>query len=282
MDLIAKRSIPTISPFQCPPWWSRREHQELSGSDANRLTRGSEKAQEQIFDSSRSSRQKYVALVVGRTGLAALLQYELIVTLTQSCPGALGLGLRKTFYPLLLGSCGRNVVFGQNVVLRHPHKIHIGNDVVVDDNCLAGRQGRVEPRHPDRRRRVHWPQHDSLVQERRYRAGRPRQYRLQLRALFRQPRHDRQPARSWPPIRMSSAAIMIFRIRRNRCSTRRGPRPASRSDLVRGWARARRFSMGSRSAITPSSARGRSCGPMCRPTRSRSAFPRASSSSRTE
>ena len=99
------------------------------------------KAQEQLFDSSRTSRQKYVALVVGRPGLAALLQYELVVTLTQSCPGALGLGLRKTFYPLLLGSCGRNVIFGQNVVLRHPHKIHIGNDVVVDDNCLLDAKG---------------------------------------------------------------------------------------------------------------------------------------------
>jgi acetyltransferase-like isoleucine patch superfamily enzyme len=102
---------------------------------------GIDKAQDQIFDSSRSSRQKYVALVVGRPGLAALLQHELVVTLTQSWPGALGLTLRKTFYPLLLGSCGRNVIFGQNVVLRHPHKIHIGNDVVVDDNCLLDAKG---------------------------------------------------------------------------------------------------------------------------------------------
>ena len=102
-----------------------------------------DKAQAQIFDSTRSSRQKYVALVVGRPGLAALLQYELIVTLTQSCPGALGLGLRKTFYPLLLGSCGRNVVFGQNVVLRHPHKIHIGNNVVVDLSMFLVFQGLI-------------------------------------------------------------------------------------------------------------------------------------------
>ena len=102
---------------------------------------GIDKAQKQIFDSSRSSRQKYVALVVGRPGLAALLQYELVVTLTQSWPGALGLVLRKTFYPLLLGSCGRNVIFGQNVVLRHPHKIHIGSDVVIDDNCLVDAKG---------------------------------------------------------------------------------------------------------------------------------------------
>ena len=49
--------------------------------------------------------------------------------------------LRKTLYPLLLGSCGRNVVFGQNVVLRHPHKIHIGRNVVIDDNCLLDAKG---------------------------------------------------------------------------------------------------------------------------------------------
>ena len=70
-----------------------------------------DRAQEQMFDSSRSSRQKYVTLVVGRPGFAALLQHELVVTLTQSWPGALGLALRKAFYPLLLGSTGRNVIF---------------------------------------------------------------------------------------------------------------------------------------------------------------------------
>ena len=80
-------------------------------------------------------------LVVGRPGLAALLKYELIVMLAQSRPGALGLAIRKALYPLLLGSCGRNVVFGQHVVLRHPHKIHIGSNVVIDDNCLIDAKG---------------------------------------------------------------------------------------------------------------------------------------------
>jgi acetyltransferase-like isoleucine patch superfamily enzyme len=55
----------------------------------------------------------------------------------------LGLALRKALYPALLGSCGRNVVFGQNVVLRHPHKIHIGSNVVIDDNCLLDAKGTV-------------------------------------------------------------------------------------------------------------------------------------------
>jgi acetyltransferase-like isoleucine patch superfamily enzyme len=44
-------------------------------------------------------------------------------------------------YPTLLGACGRNVIFGQNVVLRHPHKIRIADNVVVDDNCLLDAKG---------------------------------------------------------------------------------------------------------------------------------------------
>ena len=99
------------------------------------------RAQDQLFDASTSSRRKYAALVVGRPGLLALLQYELVITVAQPRAGALGLALRKMLYPLLLGSCGRNVVFGQNVVLRHPHKVHIGNNVVIDDNCLLDAKG---------------------------------------------------------------------------------------------------------------------------------------------
>jgi len=99
------------------------------------------KAQDQLFAPGKSSRMKYTELVVGRPGLGALLKYELVVTLAQPRAGALGLALRKALYPLLLGSCGRNVVFGQNVVVRHPHKIHIGTNVVIDDNCLLDAKG---------------------------------------------------------------------------------------------------------------------------------------------
>ncbi len=99
------------------------------------------RAQEQLFDSKRSAREKYAALVVGRPGWGPLLMYELIVLLSQHVPGALGLFLRKSLYPALLGACGRNVIFGQNVVLRHPHKIRIGDNVVVDDNCLLDAKG---------------------------------------------------------------------------------------------------------------------------------------------
>jgi acetyltransferase-like isoleucine patch superfamily enzyme len=99
------------------------------------------RAQEQLFDRGRSAREKYAALVVGRQGWGALLWYELVVLMSQAVPGALGLALRKILYPSLLGACGRNVIFGQNVVLRHPHKIRIGDDVVIDDNCLLDAKG---------------------------------------------------------------------------------------------------------------------------------------------
>jgi acetyltransferase-like isoleucine patch superfamily enzyme len=99
------------------------------------------KAQEQLFEANRSSREKYADLVIGRRGLGPLLKYELIVSLSQARSGALGLVLRKALYPALLGGCGRNVVFGQNVVMRHPHKIFIGDNVVIDDNCLLDAKG---------------------------------------------------------------------------------------------------------------------------------------------
>jgi acetyltransferase-like isoleucine patch superfamily enzyme len=99
------------------------------------------RAQDDLFRQGMTARQKYCALVIGRDGWLDLLKYELVVLLTQSVPGALGLALRQTFYPSVLGACGRNVIFGQNVVLRHPHKIRIGDDVVIDDNCLIDAKG---------------------------------------------------------------------------------------------------------------------------------------------
>lgn len=99
------------------------------------------RAQDQLFDRGSSAREKYAALVVGRPGWAALIKHEVITLASQNTPGALGLALRQALYPALLGACGRNVVFGQNVVLRHPHKIRIGDNVVIDDNCLIDAKG---------------------------------------------------------------------------------------------------------------------------------------------
>lgn len=84
---------------------------------------------------------KYQDLVVGSRSFARLLLYEIVVTFSSALPGALGLVLRRIAYPWVLGAVGRNVTFGQGVVLRHPHKIRIGDDVVVDDLVVLDAKG---------------------------------------------------------------------------------------------------------------------------------------------
>ena len=97
--------------------------------------------QQEVFDENRSNGDKYRELFVGKPGLGALLAYEAAMILASWVPGALGLVLRSRMYPWILGSVGRNVVFGVNVTLRHPHKIHIGNNVVIDDLCCLDAKG---------------------------------------------------------------------------------------------------------------------------------------------
>jgi acetyltransferase-like isoleucine patch superfamily enzyme len=99
------------------------------------------RAQDQLFGAGRSPRETYAALVVGRPGWSALIHYELVQLWSQHVPGALGLALRRALYPSLLGACGRNVIFGQHVTIRHPHKVRIGDNVVIDDNCLVDAKG---------------------------------------------------------------------------------------------------------------------------------------------
>lgn len=97
--------------------------------------------QKELFGGGRSKVQKYADLIVGSRSLWALVRYELVVMLSANRPGAFGLWLRSKLYPRLLGRCGRNVTFGQGVVLRHPHKVRIGDDVVVDDHVVLDAKG---------------------------------------------------------------------------------------------------------------------------------------------
>ncbi len=97
--------------------------------------------QEALHDHRRSALGKYQDLVVGSRSLGRLLLYELVITLTSGVPGALGLLLRKIAYPWLLGACGRNVTFGQGVVLRHPQKIRLADGVILDDQVVLDAKG---------------------------------------------------------------------------------------------------------------------------------------------
>lgn len=83
----------------------------------------------------------YRRMQYGPAGLGYILWAELLALLVGPLPGALGLLLRKWLYPTLFGSCGRGVVFGRNLTLRHAKKIRLGNGVVLDDNVVLDAKG---------------------------------------------------------------------------------------------------------------------------------------------
>ena len=97
--------------------------------------------QREMGSPGKSKIKLYGELIVGKSGLGSLLAYEAVTCLSTYVPGALGLFLRSKLYPLLLGSCGKGVTFGYGVVLRHPHKIHIGEGTVIDDQVLLDAKG---------------------------------------------------------------------------------------------------------------------------------------------
>ena len=83
----------------------------------------------------------YRALMYGQMGLGKIVWAEILYMLIGGLGGALGLFLRMKLYPALFKSCGRKVVFGKHVTIRHPHKIVLGDGVVLDDNSVVDAKG---------------------------------------------------------------------------------------------------------------------------------------------
>ena len=184
-------------------------------------------------------------------------------------PGALGLFLRSKLYPLLLGRVGRNVVFGANVTLRHPHKIHIGDNVVIDDHCCLDAKG-TDNRgitigngvFVGRNTILSCKNGDIVIDDR-------RQHRLQLRDLLGVARARRR--------RRPDGGVHLSRGRRSPLRSRRHPgaragphRARHRRRRPRLARRARRRHRRlARSAATRSSAPARSSSARSRSSRSR-------------
>jgi acetyltransferase-like isoleucine patch superfamily enzyme len=99
------------------------------------------KFQESLTSEKQSPLKKYMAIAVGEGGILSLVKYELITGLFSSFPGAAGYVLRKLFYRHLIGVCGGGPVIGRNVTLRHPGKIRIGSNVIIDDNVVLDAKG---------------------------------------------------------------------------------------------------------------------------------------------
>ena len=94
-----------------------------------------------VFKSERGLLYQYKSLILGDQGWWALIKFEIIVTCFSWIPGALGLGLRSLFFPCLFKKTGKKVVFGRGLNIRAPHKITIGDRVIIDDNVLLDGKG---------------------------------------------------------------------------------------------------------------------------------------------
>ncbi len=73
--------------------------------------------------------------MVGNRSLFSFLYYEWCMLLVP-IPGALGMVLRKIFWPRMFGSCGRGGMFGSGIVVRQPGKIHLGRAVIISEGCV--------------------------------------------------------------------------------------------------------------------------------------------------
>jgi acetyltransferase-like isoleucine patch superfamily enzyme len=95
-----------------------------------------------VADVARASAfRKYRELYYGDMSLGRALLCELLTFLFGGLGGALGLFLRRKLYPLMFARVGRKVVFGRNVVIRHAHRIRIGDQAIIDDNCVLDAKG---------------------------------------------------------------------------------------------------------------------------------------------
>ena len=94
-----------------------------------------------LKDRNRSSLQKYMWLTIGESSLLRLAWHELLMILVGGLPGAIGIFFRGIFYRTLLQECGKGVVFGRNITLRHPGRIRIGDNVVFDDGVVLDAKG---------------------------------------------------------------------------------------------------------------------------------------------
>ena len=88
-----------------------------------------------------SAARKYFDLTYGPMPRWKAALMELAVLVLSGLPGALGLFLRAKLYRPFFGSCGRGVVIGRHVTLRHPSKIFLGDGVVIDDNAVVDAKG---------------------------------------------------------------------------------------------------------------------------------------------
>lgn len=94
-----------------------------------------------LAEASKSPLKTYLDFTVGKASMGRFILYEIFTSIFGPLPGGMGYFMRKVFYPRLFKKVGKGLIIGRNVVIRHPDKIVLGDNVTIDDNCVLDGRG---------------------------------------------------------------------------------------------------------------------------------------------
>jgi acetyltransferase-like isoleucine patch superfamily enzyme len=100
-----------------------------------------DKILKQVYGRKEGSLSAYRRLTVGSEGLGFFLRFELVQLFLRNLQGGLGLFLRGLFVPGLFRRAGRKVLVASGVTLRHPRRIELGDEVILDEGCVLDAKG---------------------------------------------------------------------------------------------------------------------------------------------
>ncbi|TCK18185.1 acetyltransferase-like isoleucine patch superfamily enzyme [Thiogranum longum] len=97
---------------------------------------------DKLAEAQTSPFRTYMDLTVGSdASFAHFALYEFLTMFLGPMPGGLGFLLRKKLYRRLFRHCGRSLILGRNVVIRHGKHIELMDGVTIDDNSLIDARG---------------------------------------------------------------------------------------------------------------------------------------------
>jgi acetyltransferase-like isoleucine patch superfamily enzyme len=99
------------------------------------------RVQDELAHPGMSAREKYTALIVGKPGLGSLINTSSSSRCRNTCPARSGSCCARRFIRGSLAPADAMSCSGTTSCLRHPHKIRIADNVVIDDNCLIDAKG---------------------------------------------------------------------------------------------------------------------------------------------
>ena len=100
-----------------------------------------EKILKQVYGKKAGPLAAYRRLSVGEQGFAYFIRYELGLLFLRNLQGGLGIFMRGLLFRGLFRHAGRKIFIAPGVTLRHPRRIGLGDEVILDEGCVLDAKG---------------------------------------------------------------------------------------------------------------------------------------------